>query len=148
MTLIAYHLMRCIERVKIMKFLILEYLDTKNEIILFKIKDQSHRGVSFGSKNSDGRKSRYFLSTTNIRLQSDSWPDFVCNLMYADVMPVLYTRGKRTSMDNMIISASSQYWAKIKQSVREYNNYFGYYGPSIIGEVFEQIIPNELFTLD
>jgi len=115
-----------------MRYLILEYLGIIRDTVTFRVKDQSHREYDFFPPD------ERFLASNNFSVVSDS-----CPAWYEPT--IVYVRGAYKTADNNRVKVPVPIWNKIKIAVRDYNNYFGYEGESIIGEL--KPIPMEMFAL-
>lgn len=128
-------------RDKPMKYLILKYIDTIDDMVSFEVHDQSHRSGEFGTHNSC-----VFKSSHGFIISSYEYPD-----LYDyddDDDNSLYVRGSRHDYDTVrVVTMSTEMWLKIKEAVQEYNDYYGYKGECILGELPNPILPEELFTL-
>ena len=120
-----------------MKWLILQYINTIDDMVSFKVDDQSHRGLDFGQ---DG--SYPFIAKDGFGMESMSLPEFA-----AECDNCLYVRGRDERRDNDIVFVPIDTWHRIKEAVQEYNDYFRYNGECILNEIPSPILPDDLFTL-
>ena len=120
-----------------MKWLILEHIKTGDGIVKFKIHDQSHRYYEFADNG------QCFIAQNKQQIWSESHP-----ASYSNSMNTLYVKGRDKHIDDNELSVSIDKWTKIKEAVQEYNNYHGFTGECIIGEIPSPILPDELFTLE
>jgi len=123
-----------------MKRLVLKYdsiiTTMYGDRVVFTIKWQSHRGNKFSGINDQ------FICHNGVLISSAGSPDWCISNKYTCI---LFVRGCSNKRDNIQIRCPEQYWCLIKEAVRDYNNYFGYEGESIIGEL--KPIPKEMFEL-
>ena len=121
-----------------MKWLILEYIYTIDDTVGFKVHDQSHRGSEFGND-------RYntFKTSNTIRVCSMVYP-----AAYMNMTNDICVRGCDIIGDDVIIHATMPEWNLIKEAVQEYNDYYGFTGECILGEIQSPILPDALFTLE
>jgi len=125
-----------------MKYLILKYIGTVGDAVLFKVHEQSHRGVEFGNEG------MWFTSHTphyNFRLKSEGHP--ASYIFRNNRIRELYVRGYDETQDNELVTVTINHWNIIKDVVQEYNEYYGFTGECIIGEMSSPILPEEMFTL-
>jgi len=111
-----------------MRWLILEYIECAGFYVVFRINSQSHRHIDFLCKN-------------GIYLGSVARPEWRSN------ESTLFTRGSQKYNDGLRLKCTTENWSRIKEAGQQYNDYFGYKGPSIIGELEDAIIPKEMFAL-
>ena len=126
-----------------MKKLVLMYIKTEADLILFKIMEQTHRNLNFGINNFN-----HFNASNDIKLVSISFPAMY---LYSCEDDTLCCRGDNTNSsndDDAILSVSPGMWEKIKVAVREYNTYFGNYCECILGEVIKDIVPMDMFIIE
>ena len=132
-----------------MKILILKYIENVDDNVSFKIVEQTHRCNDFGNGDNTFRTSR------GINLSSVLCPDISLSSPR-----VFYCRGEDIGSDDNIVTATITIteWEEIKVAVREYNEYFEYFGECIIGdpneiigdpdEIIGDIVPKEMFMVD
>ena len=118
-----------------MKKLILRYIETEAGEISFKIEEQTYRGLDFGDDNEN------FTSVNGMVLGSRLYPE-----VYEPKS--LACMGEHTSKDGNVLIVSLTFWETVKEAVKEYNEYNGYYGECILGESIEDIVPIEMFLVD
>jgi len=122
-----------------MRWLILEYIKSVNNIVRFKIKDQSHICRSFTNFTNFGESFECYSNGVFLKSQG--------SIAWRSDEKTLFTRGDLFARDNNTADCSQFDWILIKEAVQEYNYYFEHKVPCIIGELFDPIIPKELFTL-
>ena len=119
--------------------LILKYQDTMDNIVTFKIEEQTYIGDAFGNNTN------YYKHFNGVTLKSMESPiAYVYEIN--DIM--VYCRGRNTEGNNYSLTAPTEHWEKIKEAVRGYNKHFGYYGNCILGEVIKNIVPMEMFVIE
>ena len=116
-----------------MKHLILRFIREIDDMIDFRIESQSHRGSEFCEPYG------VFEASNGYLLSSVGCP--AINGRHID----LYVQGVNEEYDAFELRVTINRWTCIKEAVRDYNNYFGYEGESIIGEL--KPIPMEMFVL-
>ena len=122
-----------------MKKLILRYFKPMDDKVYFTIEEQSHREREFGNRSNTFRGSR------GIVLGSASYPAISYNC------DKLYCRGNVIGSDYKKIKTTLPLWNKIKEAVKEYNEYFGNFDECILGdpdEIIGDIVPKEMFMVD
>lgn len=131
-----------------MKKLILRYFKPMDDKVSFKIVEQTHRCNDFGNgDNTFGNGNNTFRGSNGMNIGSVSCPAMSFNNRK------LYCRGEDIGSDDNIVTATITIteWNKIKEAVKEYNEYFGYYGECILGdpdEIIGDIVPKEMFMVD
>jgi len=131
-----------------MKKLILKYIENVDDKVSFTIVEQTHRCNDFGNgDNTFGNGNNTFRGSNGIDIGSVSCPAMSFNNRK------LYCRGEDIGSDDNIVTATITIteWNKIKEAVKEYNEYFGYYGECILGdpdEIIGDIVPKEMFMVD
>ena len=122
-----------------MKKLILRYISAGTGIVSFKIEEQSHKCNEFGNGSS------FFKTTSNIDLDSVSCPAISYD------SKVFYCRGHDTLPDKYIIEVTPSIWEEIKEAVKEYNEYYDYYGECILDDPYGvklNVVPLEMFVIE
>ena len=131
-----------------MKKLILRYFKPMDDKVSFKIVEQTHRCNDFGNgDNTFGNGSNTFRGSNGIDIGSVSYPAISYNC------DKLYCRGNVIGSDDNIVTATITIteWNKIKEAVKEYNEYFGNFDECILGdpdEIIGDIVPKEMFMVD
>ena len=87
----------------------LEVVGSEDGFVAFKIKEQTHRGEEFSCHGSA------FMSSTECLLESCRSP------MVEECYDRLFVRGSNTEDDNTVLTASLEFFEKIKAAVAEYN---------------------------
>jgi len=124
-----------------MKKLILMYQDTMDGNIFFRIEEQSHIGETFGDNVN-------FYKHDSVTLRSMEYPAIY---IYAIDNISLYCMGRDAEGNHYSLITPSEYWEQIKETVKEYNKHFGYYGECILDdptEIIEDIVPLEMFIIE
>lgn len=93
----------------------LEVVDSADGFVAFKIKEQTHRGYEFSCHGS------VFISSAEYLLESCRSP------MVEECYDRLCVRGSDTEEDNIVLTASLEFFEKIKAAVAEYNEKNGNY---------------------
>ena len=123
-----------------LKYLVLECIETDNTYVKFRIKHQSHRYDKFGKPTGEHViLSNYFVCKNGMSLSSKGGPQLSATMFF--------TKGLIDESDNRVLECTQNKWKMIKDAVQEYNDYFGYKGVSVVNEIQCTPIPKEMFTL-